>query len=464
MHETMNNEHPPVPIKSENSERYLDLTKISNAGERSVELDVWALPDFMRDYLEIASKHTDAEFGALLTAWLPAIAVNIGNRVWIRGNGKHQFCHIWSMLVGPSTVTRKSTCMRLAARTLLPYQEKLRKLDNEEREIKQLVLHNVTNSKLVSLLAKNANRQLEFHELASLLKNSGLKFNAGMKENLTAFYDGDSKIHANQDRTEFIENPALSIIAASTPGWVYQGFDNSAEQASGFLQRFIYCVIAPKGKDFDSDPEFSPPPMDDLHAYDAIFDVFRCIPGDFELHVDLAERKQWMKEHDRVLNIIRRNNDDVLLEYASRIYNNVCGSLMILITMMKKHRELKQAILNRRCKEFFAELRVDGETVHEALCLCDYYLQNAIPMINIVKEGGAWNNERRILKHLAGKGKGEDSHSNIMNTLHIKARDIQECMRNLTEQDLVEIYQYRSRQGAKAIKMYRLIAKTGAVA
>lgn len=464
MNETSKHESRPGPIATDVFERYLAKNRMGNAGEKSVDFDLWALPDFMRDYIDIASKHTDAELGALVTAWLPAIAVNIGNKVWIRGNGKKQYCQIWSVLVGPSTIARKSTCIRLATHTLVPYQQKLRELEHSERETKQLVLHNVTNSKLISLLAKNPNRLLEFQELSSLLKSSTLKFNAGMKENLTALYDGDSKIHANQDRTEFIENPALSITAASTPGWLYQGFENAAEQGSGFLQRFIYCVIAPKDEDFDSDPEFTPPTLDDLYAYDAVYEVFRSIPDNFELNLDLAERKQWLKAHDRALNIIRHNNDDALLEYAGRIYNNVCGSLMIMITMMKQHRELKQAILNRRCKQFFEKLRVEGDTVNEALYLCDYYLQNAIPMITIVKEGGAWHDERRIIKHLKGKAGGEDSHSNIMNALHLKARDIHECMRNLMEKDMVECYEYRSRQGAKAIKMYRLIASQGRAA
>jgi len=437
-------------------ETYLNRIAPGAAGESSVPLQVEAMPKFLQDYLELTAYYTDAVPGALLTAFLPIVAVNIGNKVWIRGSGKQQYCHIWAILVGPSTTSRKSTCIRLAAHTLTRYQDRIRTMEPEEYEKKQLSINSTTNSKMVSLLAQNPNRLFEFHEIAVLLKNSGLKYNAGMKENLTSFYDGDSKTYANQDRTEYIDRPALSILGASTEGWIYNGFETAAEQGSGFLQRFIYCVIGPREEGFNSDPEFTPPSYDSLHQYDDIFEVFRSLPENYELKMELPQRKEWLAEHDRVLNEILYQNDEVLLEYAGRIYNNVFCSLAIIISMMKEHEGLRKAIAKGRCAEFFEALRVSSETVSEALYLCGFYLQNAIPMINIIKEGGAWHDERRIMKHLAGRPDHEDSHSNIMNTLHIKARDLQECVRNLMEQDFLEAFDKRSGSGGKAAKIYRL--------
>ncbi|MCD8479941.1 MAG: hypothetical protein LRZ88_06760 [Candidatus Cloacimonetes bacterium] len=83
---------------------------------------------------------------------------------------------------------------------------------------------------------------------------------------------------------------------------------------------------------------------------------------------------------------------------------------------------------------------MSSESVDEALYLCDYYLRNAIPMINIIKEGGAWSNERRILKHLLASDNYTDSHSSIMNNLHIKAKPLADCIRNLEEQEFVEAF------------------------
>lgn len=442
-------------LESRLLEDFLSKRAFRNAGEHSIPLDLELLPVCLKEYIQIAQQHTDALPGALLTSFLPVVAANIGNRVYIKGSGKDQYCHIWSVLAGPSTTSRKSTCLRLASCTMSPFHERLKDLEPEQREREGIVINSTTNSKMVSLLALNSNRLFEFHELGVLLKNSGLKYNAGMKENLTAFYDGDSKHYSNQDRTEYIDRPALSIVSASTPGWIYKGFETAAEQGSGFLQRFIYCVIGPREDGFRSDPEFVPPSYESLHRYDEIFTVFRSLPGSFELKMELGERRKWLAEHDRVLNGILQSNDDTLLEYAGRIYNNVFCSLLSLITLLKHWKELQQAHAEGRCRDFFSDLRVSAETVEEALYLCGYYLENAIPMINIINEGGAWHNERRVLKHLASKPDHTDTHSNIMNTLHIKAKDLQDCIRNLAEQEFVDVYERRT--NTRASKMYRLL-------
>lgn len=435
----------------------INKSTFSNAGEHSIPLNLNRLPEFLQKYVEIAQQHTDAIPGALVTAFLPAIAVNIGNKIWVQGNGKNQYCHIWGVLVGPSTTSRKSTCIRLASQTLFPFQERIKNMPQEERSKYLLIINGTTNSRMISLLALNSNRLFEFHELGVLLKNSGLGYNSGMRENLTAFYDGDSKTYTNQDRTEYIDRPALSIVAASTPGWIYEGFETAAEQGSGFLQRFIYCVIGQRHEGFNSDPEFTPPDYNDLHSYDDIFSVFRSLPKSYELVMNLDERKCWLKEHDRVMNQISESGDDVLMEYASRIYNNVFCSLIILITMMKNHAGLKQALEENRVGDFFQYLAVSSESVYQALYLCDYYLQNAIPMITIIKEGGAWHNERRVLKYLASKEGYTDSHSSIMNYLHIKAKALADCIRNLEEQELLEAYGKDINGRGRISKMYRLL-------
>lgn len=457
MESQINSKHSNAAPDNGLIKKYIEKRTITNAGERSIPLDISRLPGFMQDYIEIGTKHTDAIPGALLTAFLPAIAVNIGNKVWMQGNGKNQYCHIWATLVGPSTTSRKSTCIRLASQTLWPFHESIKDLPQADRNKLLLVINSTTNSRMITLLALNANRLFEFHELGVLLKNSGLGYNAGMKENLTAFYDGDSKIYSNQDRTEYIDRPALSIVAASTPGWIYDGFETAAEQGSGFLQRFIYCVIGQRADDFHSDPEHEPPDYADLHAYDDIYSVFRSLPEVYELVMDLAERKQWLSEHDRVMNKIAHSGDEALLEYASRIYNNVFCSCAIIITLMKNHEALKTARAEDKIRDFFQNLRVSSESVDEALYLCDYYLRNAIPMINIIKEGGAWSNERRILKHLLASDNYTDSHSSIMNNLHIKAKPLADCIRNLEEQEFVEAFGQDINGRGRISKMYRLL-------
>jgi len=467
---------------------------------QSVALDTSLLPDFINRYLAIAGKQTDAIPGALISAWLPAVAVNIGNRVFIRGNGKNHYCQIWSVLVGPSSVSRKSTCIRLANRTLLPYLNTLKPLAATERMERELVISNATNAKMISLLAANPIRLFEFHEFGSLLKNATHSYNAGMKENLTSLYDGDSKTICNMERTERIIKPAICISGASTEGWIYNGFQSAAEQGSGFLQRFIYCLIKPEGKRICSSLEEQELSYAGLYAYESIFTLFRSIPGNCKLKLSREMRRIWLTEHDRVLNGILAKEDEELLAYATRIYNNVFCALVIIFTLMKSHVDLRLAtehgpvatdilsvtdcaadgtsattrrlspesmqrlagsvaegLGNFAIKKYIENLEVSQETIEEALYLCSYYLENARPMLTIISEGGAWNNERRIIKHLSKQPEQKDTHSNIMNALRLKSKELKECLCNLLEQNAISTEIPSSEGTYKKPQVYRVL-------
>lgn len=452
---------PPRSIDHRDLEKLADAYLKKFIGEHSIPLDRAQLPEFMHRYLEIAAKQTDAIPGALITAWLPVIAVNIGNKVFIRSNGKNNFCQVWSVLVGASSISRKSTCLRLASRTLLPYLNSLKKLGAQERMERELVISNATNAKMVSLLAANPIRLFEFHEFGSLLKSANHNYNAGMKENLTSLYDGDSKTICNLERTERIINPAISITGASTEGWVYSGFQSAAEQGSGFLQRFIYCVIKPDGKLICSTPNELETGFSELYGYEAIYEVFRSIPGNFQLKLSKEAQNVWLSEHDLVLNSILSKDDEELLAYATRIYNNVFCSLAIILTLFPLHESIKKAVQDGNCKSYINSLEVSESTVRQALYLCHYYLDNARPMLTIISEGGAWNNERRIIKHLAKQPDYKDTHSNIMNRLRLKSKDLNACMRNLIEQNAVIATSIQNQAAKRQTTVYRLLPTAG---
>ncbi len=430
-------------------------------GQDKVPLDILRLPEFLQEYVRIAGEHTDAIPGALITAFLPVAAANIGNRVRVPRNGKKQSCMIWAVLVGPSTLSRKTTCQRMASHTCHKLNERLKQMSGQDRSKKRLIINETTKAKLISLLAENPNRLLEYREFACFLKGADQRYNAGMKETITALYDGDSNNYDTMDRTEYVDNPALSISGASTSGWVYRAFENPAEQQSGFLQRFIYCVIGDREGGFDTNSDKGGHQEDEiheLHEYDTIFEVFRSIPKSYDLFLGDDVQAIYEEEHNKILNAILKKEDEILLAYATRIYNNVALSPVILITLFKVHKALENAICLDQCDEFFAGLRVSEESMREALYLCEYYLQNAKPMITIIEEGGAWHNERRVAEHLAKKAKFKDSHSNIMNALHLKAKDMRDCIQNLEEREIITVITEAPPNGrGKPARIYELI-------
>jgi len=211
-------------------------------------------------------------------------------------------------------------------------------------------------------------------------------------------------------------------------------------------------------------------------------------------------RRIWLTEHDRVLNGILAKEDEELLAYATRIYNNVFCALVIIFTLMKSHVDLRLAtehgpvatdilsvtdcaadgtsattrrlspesmqrlagsvaegLGNFAIKKYIENLEVSQETIEEALYLCSYYLENARPMLTIISEGGAWNNERRIIKHLSKQPEQKDTHSNIMNALRLKSKELKECLCNLLEQNAISTEILSSEGTYKKTQVYRLL-------
>lgn len=420
-----------------------------------VGLDISRLPDFLKQYIDLASEHTNAHPGSLLTAILPYISVNLGNRIYIEHRGKKHSARIWAMILGDSGVSRKSTCMRLASQTMQPYKDSLVDLSAKERGRQNLEINSVTNAKLISLLSENPTRLLSFEEISLLFSSTSQSFNNGMRANLTSLYDGDSKSICNMDRSEHIDNPALSIIGASTPSWFHPYFQESSEQGSGFLQRFIYCVIADDPKQLQTKWDEKDLDYDGLYAYDNIYRVFRAIPGHFKLHIGSEVGRHWETAHNTVMEKIARIENKELLAYAVRIYNNLFFSLLVLFTAMKNHDAIGEAIRDERCEEFFGNLRVDLQTAEEVLYLCEYYMENAKPMISIIHEAGTMEKQRQVIRHLLKLPGYCDNHSNIMNKFRLNKKAMSECMETLIERGFVELRE--DSRGIRRARAYGLL-------
>ena len=88
---------------------------------KTTEVDIDCLPPFLREYLNSATCVCGASPKALAEAWLPIIAVNIGDRVYIINELKKVFSNLWVGLIGPSGQSQKSTTVNVAKLTMEPF-------------------------------------------------------------------------------------------------------------------------------------------------------------------------------------------------------------------------------------------------------------------------------------------------------------------------------------------------------
>jgi hypothetical protein len=434
-----------------------DIHKLCNLFGRhqSVALNEKRLPGFLKKYLAIATKITDAQPGALITAWLPVVACNIGNRVFIANNSGRIYCNIWAAIIGPSSISRKTTAIKLATKTIYEHEKTLADADVKEYNKKTLKLSDVTMAKMMSLLSINPVRLFCQNELSAWLALMNKQYNSGMKQAVTDLYDGVDKTISNMERTERIVKPAFSVVAASTEGWLYSSLKDTAEQGSGFLQRFLFYVVRNVNIDnIDLSYREGAEESKELQGYDGIFSIFRSIPGHYRLGLSQAAIDYRTEAFQKFFKQTFAMKNDALMSYFTRIFDGYWFKFCIMFTLFEHISELKDAIANTQCRNFFESIKVSEETAIQAFELCEFYFQNTIPFMNILEEADKLSGERKIVEALCNEFKGKATHSQLMNRVRMGKREFNDNIQTLMERGGLTVdIDTASRKPAKSYRL-----------
>ncbi|MDZ4183093.1 MAG: DUF3987 domain-containing protein, partial [Candidatus Cloacimonadaceae bacterium] len=364
-----------TPTKELTLEDFPELLELFGR-PKNVPLDRSRLPEFFNEYLDVVGHITDAQDGAKLTAMLPIIAVNIGNRVHMSNAGTNHYCNIWAAIIGPSTVSRKSTVINQALKMIKPFKSALP--DNpKERNEKDMEITRVTQARLFNLLAVNSNRVILQMELASWMQEMNKHYNAGMKQDITDMFDGKDRSIAKVDIDEYIRRPAFSILGATTEDWFFREMREVADQKGGFLQRFIVCMIQNidvsklvfECRDSREYDEW-------LWDQDRKLSAFRDMEGTRRLDADAEATEFRNAAYTTIMKEAALSGNDSLASYCSRIFDNYWFRFCILIHCMKHWRDIRDSRESDSVNHWFYTHPVNLQTAREAWYLCEYYFQN----------------------------------------------------------------------------------------
>ena len=138
--------------------------------------------------------------------------------------------NIWGMILGESTLTRKTTAMRMAMDFLLQIDPAL------------IVATDGTAEGLLSALSERPNKASIFYkdEVSGLFESMGKKdYLAGLQETFTALYDVPPiTTRRLRKETIVIESPAFVTLCGGIPNRIFAAVDESFI-TSGYLPRFI---------------------------------------------------------------------------------------------------------------------------------------------------------------------------------------------------------------------------------
>jgi len=92
----------------------------------------------------------------------------------------------------------------------------------------------------------------------------------------------------------------------------------------------------------------------------------------------------------------------------------------------------------------------------QAWYLCQFYMANVIPLLDIIDERDKLYNERRLLDILVRRFKGYGSHTSLLNASHMKKREFHDTVDSLLEREAMSCESGPMAENRKVPKMYRV--------
>lgn len=267
--EFLNKRFSPHQEKKENTTSY---------GDTLGEFPVWHMPTDLQRVVDVVSKAYNAD---PIAAWVSALAVamaSLGKSC--KGhfaNGKYDNWPTgWFVLVG-SPATCKSPIINWFARYLRQEEREAyrryqaeeakwkstpKKERGEEPRHKSLLAENITDERLFQKCSENNGRLFWLGD-----EFDGLIGGLGMySKNPSKAIANLKKMHSQDDVSDdticrgfsLIENPAVTILAATHPGMVVDLMRKFVSRGDGFFERFLFVEISeqvPKLEEPDITPD-----------------------------------------------------------------------------------------------------------------------------------------------------------------------------------------------------------------
>jgi predicted transcriptional regulator len=185
---------------------------------------------FVDTYREWATEATDAVADFHDISMLVVLSAIVSSSVKLETSAGMITPNIWGIILGDSTVTRKTTAMSMAMGFLLTIDPTL------------VVATDGTGEGLLSALSERPNRSSMYYkdEVSGLFDSMTKKdYLAALQETFTALYDVPSIISRRlRKETIVIESPAFVILCGGVTSKVFAATDETFV-LSGFLPRFI---------------------------------------------------------------------------------------------------------------------------------------------------------------------------------------------------------------------------------
>jgi len=338
--------------------------------------------DFIEAYKDYAGQITDApeKYHELLA--LSIIATVLGRQVYLKYGVFNLYPNLYIVLLGKSTVMRKTACLNLAKHII-------RKFNNG------LILPNdFTPEGLFNLLNDKPAGLISWSEFGAFLINASTKsYQAGLKEFITEAYDCPDLLNKRLSGKEYsINNICLNITTASTIHWFTDRI-NESDTLGGFLGRFIYMPCKAEDK---NGWYYMPQPESMALSNKLVIDIKTIseLKGEFKISEEAKTIQiKWLRSHENELEMLEDSKgiigfyarlSDYLLKFA--MLYEISGNRTLEISEGSMLRAVKMV---NQLKKSIDELMSD----HIAFTKEAKDMQK---VLNLIKAGGTIRRDRLL--------------------------------------------------------------------
>jgi len=270
---------------------------------------------FIADYVAYAAELTDAPVEFHLGAGLTVLATACGSRVLYPGyGGRTCWPNLYTLLIAPSGLFRKSTAVLLAEELLSEVSADLILTGEQSRE------------KFVALLREHPTMLYPISEFSAVLSIWNRDYAAGFREMITDLFDNRKEYHRQtlKGGKVTIVRPAINILAASTIEWLREKL-TEGDLRGGLMGRFICFPAIYKPADRGLNPEPNPALKQKLRQF--LSSLLQVEKAWVDVRPVLPDYNRWVSEMERTMQ--RHPNPDAI-GFLSRLGAH-CLKLAVLL-------------------------------------------------------------------------------------------------------------------------------------
>ena len=383
----------------------------------------------------------------LLTSLLASMSGAVGRNVYFKiTDSMNIYLNIWAVIIGRSTIMRKTTAMNLVNKDIqridtAKYKNYKHKLDEYQRAInsakenkEKLEIDNTikkyiifpndsTVESLAEILSVSKRGLLTHSEFGAFLLQINRGYSADAKQFLTNLYDVPPSYEISRTTKEntLLTRPYLSILGASTIDWIKDN-SNETDLRSGFFPRFIFSIRNIPDKNYI--------PLLELKRITQQSEYYLNTRDIFDYLVSFDEPVELKIENDAAKKHIEFDKDSYneLINFSEN-ENEISFKGRLLIYSLKF-----AGLIALSEKRTFVTI----EDIEDAIIIANYYKRNIELLLNSeLAETEFTRKEKRVIDFMNKKNR-EIKRSELLTGLKIKSKELDELLTNLFQKEQIK--------------------------